>query len=77
MPALWALALDGDLAGVKAAIAAEHTIAHYARSSLPEFVTDTTRCHTVARVIIEEHGWVSASAWGLFESSAISRTHRS
>ena len=62
---------------MKAAIAAEHTVAHYARTSLPEFVEETSMCHTVARVMMEEHGWVSASAWGLFESSAISRTHRS
>ena len=52
---------------MKAAIAAEHTVAHYARTSLPEFVEETSMCHTVARVMMEEHGWVSASAWGAYD----------
>ena len=48
-------------------IEATRTVANYAESSLPDFVNDRSLCATFGRAIVENHEWVSASAWGPFD----------
>ena len=57
----------GETDEMRAAIAAQHTVAAYARTSMPEFVEETNLCQTFVRVLSEEHSWISASAWGAYD----------
>ena len=56
-----------ETAEMKAKIEATRTVANYAESSLPDFVNDRSLCATFGRAIVENHEWVSASAWGPFD----------
>ena len=56
-----------ETAEVCAAVEATRTMARYEKDSLPGFVNDRTLCHSFGRAIVENHGWVSASAWGPYD----------
>ena len=56
-----------ETAEITAKIEATRTVANYAESSLPDFVNDRSLCATFGRAIVENHEWVSASAWGPFD----------
>ena len=52
---------------MRAKIEATRTVANYAESSLPDFVRDRSLCQSFSRAIVENHAWVSASAWGPYD----------
>ena len=56
-----------ETAETHAAVEATRSVARYAEDSLPSFVNDRTHCHSFGRAIIENHGWISASAWGPYD----------
>ena len=43
------------------------TIAKYSEKTLPEFVGDRSICHTFCRELANNHGWISASAFGPYD----------
>ena len=51
----------------RAKLEATRTVAQYAEDSMPSFVSDRTLCHSFGRALVENHGWIAASAWGPFD----------
>ena len=56
-----------DTEEAKRAIRESRTVANYAETSVPEFVNDRSLCDSFRRAIVKNHGWVSASAWGVHD----------
>ena len=54
-------------AEMTAAIRATQTVAHFARTSMPEFVEETSMLDTFMRSLYEEHTLVSSSAFGAYD----------
>ena len=52
---------------MRAKIEATRTVANYAESSLPDFVRDRSLCQSFSRALVENHAWISASAWGPYD----------
>ena len=52
---------------MRAKIEATRTVANYAESSLPDFVHDRSLFQSFSRALVENHAWVSASAWGPYD----------
>ena len=56
-----------ESAEMTAAIRATQTVAHFARTSMPEFVEETSMLDTFMRSLYEEHTLVSSSAFGAYD----------
>ena len=61
------MAISPQSEAIRLEIARQRTIANYSNKSLPEFVGDRSICHTFCRLLMNNHGWIAASAFGPFD----------
>jgi hypothetical protein len=61
------VAISPQSEAIRLEIARQRTIANYSKKSLPEFVGDRSICHTFCRLLVNNHGWIAASAFGPFD----------